>query len=237
MATQRSLLLLPIAAMYAPSLLALTALASSVAAQVDCTNYVVTSKSSYDTTCDGSQGSHAWPVGVDASYCHGWSASDASGNTQKYSATNLRCSAENDMFLYTQHDGTTDCSSVGNNIKQLNFTLSCAKDVANLYQTGLDFSCCNQRAAAFDSCKRAQPVVSWPTSQPLSKFQTFANGQLCAGSADDTNSTTAPKTKSTVTTTKPVATTAAVATAAPNSASLASIAVSVTAVAAVAALL
>ncbi|KDO26712.1 hypothetical protein SPRG_20511 [Saprolegnia parasitica CBS 223.65] len=220
--------------MHASSLLTLAALAGAVAAQVECTNYVVTSKSSYDTTCDGSQGTHAWPVGVDASYCHGWSASDASGNTQKYSATNLRCSSDSTMFLYTQHDGTTDCSSIANNVKELNFTLSCTKDVANLYQTGLDFSCCNQRSAAFGNCNRAQPVVTWPTSQPLSKFQTFANGQLCAGS--DGNSTTAPKTKPAVTTTKPAPTTA-VATPAPSSASLASIAVSVTAVAAVAALL
>ncbi|OQR80865.1 hypothetical protein ACHHYP_17102 [Achlya hypogyna] len=180
--------------------LASLALAATVAAQAQCLNYVVTSKSSYDSTCDGSQGMHTWPVGVEASYCHGWSAADSAGNVQKFSATNLRCSSDSTMFLYTLHSGTVDCSSVGGNIKDLNFTLTCASNAPtdNLFQQGLDFSCCDQRSASFGNCNRGLPSVTWPTSQSLQKQSVYQNGELCGAS------TTKP------TTTKPAATKAAV---------------------------
>ncbi|OQS06371.1 hypothetical protein THRCLA_20390 [Thraustotheca clavata] len=163
-----------------------------------CKTLTVVSKSSNEGTCDGSLGTHTWPLGVDASYCHGWSATDNDGNVFKYSASNLGCNSDNTAFVYTFYNSSIDCSTKG---VGMNFTLSCARTPRNIFEKAESFDCCDRTSASFGNCNMTAPSISYPNSLKMSKLQVYENGALCSGSysteapeAATKNGTAAPTT-------------------------------------------
>ncbi|ETW09805.1 hypothetical protein H310_00283 [Aphanomyces invadans] len=198
----------------------LAAVAAIAAADVDCTQYAVTTQSSYSTECtDADQNNnkiHVWPVGQPATYCHGWEASDQGGNKEKMSANSIKCSPDASILYYTLYYGVIDCGATTkpNKVEERNFTSTCEKGEDNMYGLALDLSCCDTRGTGFSNCKKAAPSVQFSSNLGNPKY--YANGLLCL-SGNSSSSTAAPTTmKATTTSPTTVAATAAPTTA-PNS--------------------
>ncbi|KAF0697280.1 Aste57867_12052 [Aphanomyces stellatus] len=193
----------------------LTALVAVAAAQdtagIDCTGLAVTTQAAYGSTCVGDaqngNGMHTWPVGVPATYCHGWEASDNGGNKQRYSANALKCSEDSTIFYYTLYHGVIDCGAAAkaNKVEDRNFTMTCEKKQDNMYGQALDLSCCDTRGTGFQKCVKASPSVQW--GNQLVNPKVYANGQVCLNASNTTSAAT---------TTKKVTTTVAPTTAAPT---------------------
>ena len=110
---------------------------------------------------------HKWPVGMEASDCHGWSAEDNSGAEHLNSAANITCH-EDGSFSFEQYAGNFDCSGEG--VLKTYYPDECEQDIPpTLYTVAVDLSCC----ADPDACTAAVPTVDQPNAG------IYKNGILC----------------------------------------------------------
>jgi hypothetical protein len=115
---------------------------------------------------------HFWPLGLDASDCHGWSASDNSGKTHENSASAIGCNADG-TFSFTQHAGNLDCSGTG--VTKTYSPNVCQQDIPpKLYTMAGDLICCSAPESA--ECLTGVPSVSVPGGV------VYLNGELCTSS-------------------------------------------------------
>ncbi len=132
-----------------------------------CASPVVWLRTGSDSACGGGN-THAWPVGLKASDCHGWQAVGG-GRTHDNSANDIRCNADG-SFSFVQFAGNLNCSGTGT-LK--NYTLNvCEQDIPpSLYTVAFDTTCCARPTDA--ACKTAVPSVGVPGGI------VFLNGGRC----------------------------------------------------------
>nr|AIG55675.1 secreted protein [Thraustotheca clavata] len=200
--------------------------ASSLAivnADADCTMLTIAAKTSKDGSCDGSLGTHNWPINVEATYCHGWSQVDGDGKVTSYSANNIKCDVQINKFTFTQYEGVTDCSGSAKDDDL--FSQTCAVNPQKIYTQAMDFTCCDQRSSSFGNCNTGLPNITYPAGLNMTNVTIYQNGEVCLPAANITKIPTQKPTKvpktPTITTPTPlesaaVATTVPVATSSGN---------------------
>ena len=144
------------------------------AAAVDCTSKLVAVSTSPDTSCPTDAPKHWYPVGGDASDCHGWAAKDTNGREHLNSASNFKCNGDG-SFSLTQYAGNLDCSGSGTD---KTFHLAeCEQDRPPvLWSQAADLTCCS--APGSSACKVGTPSVSREGSA------IYLNGQVCSSSSN-----------------------------------------------------
>ena len=132
----------------------------------ECAYPLVSLQTGSDENCSGGN-IHMWPVEMDASDCHGWSAEDNSGAEHLNSAANITCH-EDGSFSFEQYAGNLDCSGEG--VLKTYYPDECEQDIPpTLYTVAVDLSCC----ADPDACTAAVPTVDQPNAG------IYKNGRLC----------------------------------------------------------
>ncbi len=134
----------------------------------ECEAPVVWLRTGPDSSCGG-QNTHAWPVGMNATDCHGWRAADTSGREHDNSANDIRCN-DDGSFSFVQFAGNLNCAGTG---VRKDYVLDvCEQDMPpSLYTVAFDLTCC--RAPSDPTCKRALPSVS------VAGGSVFLNGAAC----------------------------------------------------------
>jgi hypothetical protein len=121
-----------------------------------------------DTNCDGGN-THAWPIGMAATSCHGWKAVDTSGNEHNNSANAIGCNADG-SFTFTQFAGNLDCSGTG--VVKTFVADQCEQDIPPvLYTKAVNLTCCTD--PEHPDCQVGIPTVSIPGGT------VYLNGTLC----------------------------------------------------------
>ena len=133
-----------------------------------CNAPLVSLQTGQDSTCSGGN-EHVWPVGMGDDYCHGWGATDNSGDSHQNSASAIQCN-EDGSFSFNQYAGNLTCS--GDGVSKTFYLDVCEQDIPPvLYSIGTDLACC--LAPESDECKVGMPSVS------VSGGQIFLNGEAC----------------------------------------------------------
>jgi len=135
-------------------------------------------------TCEGFDtggNAHFWPLGGDATGCHGWRATDFTGKVHDNSANNIRCSGDGTRLLYDQFAATIDCSpsemTPEGVPKEFVFN-ECHQGVPpTLYDTALNLECCANPSS--DACQKGVPVA---INDATTDDVVFWNGRECAAS-------------------------------------------------------
>ncbi len=133
-----------------------------------CVSPVVWLRTGPDPGCAG-QNTHAWPVGMNASDCHGWRAVDNTGRAHDNSANDIRCNADG-SFSFVQFPGNLDCAGTGT---QKDYLLNaCEQDTPpSLFTVAFDLICCSDPADP--ACKTEVPSVS------AAGGSVYLNGEAC----------------------------------------------------------
>jgi hypothetical protein len=133
-----------------------------------CVSPLVWLKTGPDSNCGG-QSTHAWPVGMKTTDCHGWRAVDTSGRQHDNSANDIRCNADG-SFSFVQFAGNLNCAGSG---VRKDYTLNtCEQDrPPSLYTVAVDLTCC--RNPSDPECRSEVPSVS------VAGGQIFKNGAAC----------------------------------------------------------
>ncbi len=133
-----------------------------------CAAPVVWLRTGRDSNCSG-QSTHAWPVGMRATDCHGWQATDTSGRPHDNSANDIRCNADG-SFSFVQFAGNLNCSGTGT---RKDYVLNvCEQDIPpSLYTVASDLTCCSRPTDP--ACKTQVPTVS------AAGGKIFLNGTAC----------------------------------------------------------
>ena len=151
---------------------------------VDCSGKLVKTVSGRSETCDGfttSESFHLWPIGGDASDCHGWKATAVQdGRVHFNSANNILCSVTEDgitKITYDQYPGTIDCSS--DRFRSKEYVLSeCNQGFPRvLYDIGVNLDCCSNPTG--ESCTGSYtgiPAIVGPNTKDQ---EIFWNGEMC----------------------------------------------------------
>ena len=120
-----------------------------------CVYPLVKLRTGQSETCAGGN-EHHWPIGMDATDCHGWAATDTDGNPHENSANDIRCNAD-DTFQFTQFAGNLDCD--GSGVTKVYALNECEQDIPPmLYTEAFDLSCCSAPDSA--ECESGVPSVS-----------------------------------------------------------------------------
>lgn len=105
-----------------------------------------------DDSCSGGN-IHSWPIGMDASDCHGWAAEDNNGDAHYNSASAISCNSDG-SFSFDQYAGNLDCS--GTAVTKNFYADECEQDIPpSLYTVAIDLSCCDDP----NSCSSERPSV------------------------------------------------------------------------------
>jgi hypothetical protein len=121
-----------------------------------------------DPSCAGGN-THAWPVGMAPTACHGWRAVDTMGRQHDNSANDIRCNADG-TFSFVQFAGGLDCS--GGGVLKTYALDVCKQDIPpTLHTVAVDLTCCSNPASP--ACVTDTPSVSVPGGT------TFLNGAPC----------------------------------------------------------
>jgi hypothetical protein len=132
-----------------------------------CAYPLVSLQTSQDETCGGGR-IHRWPIGMEPTDCHGWSAEDTGGNEHLNSAANMTCH-DDGSFSFEQYAGNLDC--LGSGVLKTYYPDECEQDIPpSLYTVAVDLSCC----ADPDSCASEAPSVEQSNSN------IYKNGLLCS---------------------------------------------------------
>ena len=157
-------------------------------ASVDCGNTtLVWTMSGPDTSCNfdtsGGDG-HYWPVGISASECHGWRATDKNGKVHDNSAKNIKCAADGKSLTYDQYAGNLDCSG---DLVSKSFVLNeCHQGRPPvLYDKAINLACCNSNSA---ECKEKYTGIPRVQGGQVTDQKTYKNGDFCIGSDADGSS-------------------------------------------------
>lgn len=138
---------------------------------VTCTAPLVTIQTGSNSSCAGGN-THAWPLGLKATDCHGWRGVDTSGAQHDNSANNIRCNGDG-SFSFDQHAGTLTCNNPTPVTKTYR-TGQCAQDIPpSLYSIPLNLSCCTAPGSA--SCTSGTPSVGAGSSSTV-----YLNNKTCA---------------------------------------------------------
>lgn len=120
-----------------------------------CTFPLVTLRTGSDTACSGGN-THAWPIGMAATACHGWRAVDTTGREHDNSANDIKCNPDG-SFSFVQFAGNLECTGTG--VLKTYMVNACQRDVPpTLYTVAIDLTCCSDPAAA--GCRSGVPSVS-----------------------------------------------------------------------------
>ena len=121
-----------------------------------------------DPQCSGGN-RHLWPVGMAATECHGWRATDPSGRQHENSANAIGCNSDG-SFTYTQFAGNLDCRGTG--VTKTFMAGVCQQDIPPVLHTlGLNLACCTDPSSPL--CVTGVPSVTVPGGT------TFLNSTPC----------------------------------------------------------
>lgn len=122
-----------------------------------------------DSSCAGGN-VHAWPVGMAATACHGWRATDARGELHDNSANAIRCNADG-SFQFTQFAGNLTCEGTGT--VKVYASGECEQDTPpSLYTVPLDLACCTEPES--EACIVGRPSVG------IAGAEITLGGEACA---------------------------------------------------------
>ena len=138
----------------------------------NCSYPLVMLQTGPDSECSGGN-IHAWPVGVDNTDCHGWTAIDNNGKLHKNSANNISCNPDG-TFSFTQYAGSLTCEGGSGGVTKTYALNSCGQDIPpTLYTKAIDLTCCTYPDSP--ECQIGAPTVSAGTSVSI----IYINGQEC----------------------------------------------------------
>jgi hypothetical protein len=139
---------------------------------VSCAAPLVTIQTGSSSSCTGGN-IHAWPVGLQATDCHGWRGVDNLGDEHDNSANNIRCNGDG-SFSFDQHAGTLSCNNPNPVTKTFRSDGQCKQDIPpSLYSIPLDLSCCTAPGSA--ACTTGTPSVGGGLSSSI-----YLNSKTCA---------------------------------------------------------
>lgn len=119
-----------------------------------CSAPLVVLRTGTDSACGGVN-EHRWPIGLAATDCHGWRATDTKGDLHDNSANQIKCNADG-SFTFTQFPGNLNCTGTGN-VKTYKLNV-CEQDTPPmLYTKAVDLTCCSDPSSA--ACKKGVPSV------------------------------------------------------------------------------
>lgn len=133
-----------------------------------CESALVRLQTGPDPNCGGGN-EHFWPVDLEESDCHGWTAQDNSGQLHENSASAIQCN-EDGTFSFTQYAGSLDCSGTG--VTKTYTANTCEQDIPpSLYTLPGDLICCSSPGSP--DCLIGVPSVSVPGGV------VYLNGEVC----------------------------------------------------------
>jgi hypothetical protein len=122
-----------------------------------CAYPLVELQTARDPQCSGGN-RHLWPIGMAATECHGWRATDPTGRQHDNSANAIGCNPDG-SFTYTQFAGNLDCNGTG--VTKTFMTGVCQQDIPPvLYTLGVNLDCCTNPTSP--SCVTGVPSVTVP---------------------------------------------------------------------------